>query len=170
MTLKRHERGLEEIASRVLESLADLIHAMQDTADHVSSGLALVDAPVGDYQLYLVKEENGEGQSHPKAVVCNMDFEDYIRLLEKTAAERGICLNESTELKVNLPEAEFGEDLVSGGFENFKGVTVEVRNDCLDELMGTISSRLEARGLAMAMLPDEDVIFYLPLVQVQCLE
>jgi len=94
-----------------------------------------------------------------------MDFEDYIHLIEKTAAEKGISLDDSTELKVNLPEAEFGEDMVSGGFENFKGITVEVCNDCLNEMMGMICSLLEARGLSIACVPDEDVIFYMPLLK-----
>jgi len=82
-----------------------------------------------------------------------MDFEDYIHLIEKTAAEKGISLDDSTELKVNLPEAEFGEDMVSGGFENFKGITVEVCNDCLNEMMGMICSLLEARAYLLHVFP-----------------
>jgi hypothetical protein len=163
MALEKSKKDLEHIAANVVESLEDLIQVMQDAADSVSLGLALEDAPVGDYQVYLAREKTEGGQSQAKAVVCIMDFEDYIHLLEKTAAEEGICLDESTELKVNLPEAEFGEDMVSGGFENFKGITVEVCNDCLNELMGMICSLLEARGLSMACVPDEDVIFYMPL-------
>jgi hypothetical protein len=111
MAIKKPKRGLEEIAAHVMESLVDLIRVMQDTADHVSRGLALEDAPVCDYQIYLLKEKIEEGQSHEKAIICTMDFENYTYLLEKTAADLGICLDESTELNVNLPEAEFGEDL-----------------------------------------------------------
>lgn len=165
MALEKPEKDLEQIAANVVESLEALIQVMQDAANHVSHGLALEDAPVGDYQVYLAREKTEGGQSQAKAVVCTMDFEDYIHLIEKTAAEKGICLDESTELKVNLPEAEFGEDMVSGGFENFKGITVEVCNDCLNELMGMICSLLEARGLSMACVPDEDVIFYMPLLK-----
>jgi hypothetical protein len=163
MAIRKPTYGLEEIADQVMERLADLIRVMQDTADHVSCGLALENAPVCDYQIYLLREKNEEGQSHAKAIVSPMDYDDYIHLLEKTAAELGIYLDESTELKVNLPEAEFGEDLISGGFENFKGVTVEVRNDYLERLMETVCRLLEAKGLSMARSSDEDVILYLPL-------
>jgi hypothetical protein len=169
MAINKPKRGLEEVAAHVMESLVDLIRVMQDTADHVSRGLALEDAPVCDYQIYLLKEKNEEGQSHAKAIVSPMDYEDYIHLLEKTAAELGIYIGESTELKVNLPEAEFGEDLVSGGFENFKGVTVEVCNDYLERLMETVCRLLEAKGLAMARSSNEDVILYLPLSR-SCIE
>ncbi len=53
--------------------------------------------------------------------------------------------------------------MVTGGFGNFKGVSVEQHNDCLLELMEAVSCHLKRRGLAVACIPHEDVIVYLPL-------
>jgi hypothetical protein len=53
--------------------------------------------------------------------------------------------------------------MVTGGFGNFKGASVERHNDCLLRLMEVVSSLLERRGLNVACIPDEDVVFYLPL-------
>jgi hypothetical protein len=60
-----------------------------------------------------------------------MDYDEYLRILDNVARENGLCLDEMTELEVSLPEMEFGDDMVTGGFENFKGASVEQRNDCL---------------------------------------
>jgi hypothetical protein len=92
-----------------------------------------------------------------------MDYEEYLRILDRFARESGLCLDEQTELEVTLPEMEFGEDMVTGGFGNFKGVSVEHHNDCLLRLMDAVSSLLERRGLNVACIPDEDVVFYLSL-------
>jgi len=90
------------------------------------------------------------------------DYEEYIRILEHIANEQGICLNEQAALEVVMPEAEFGEDLVTGGFGNFKGISVQVRNNCLEELMQAVCRQFEARGLALSCVAEENVVFCLP--------
>jgi len=92
-----------------------------------------------------------------------MDYGEYYRIIEQAASENGLCLEEEARLEVTLPEAEFGEDMVTGGFDDYKGLSVEHHNECLEELMVAVCSLLKERGLAVACVPDEDVIFYLPL-------
>jgi hypothetical protein len=53
--------------------------------------------------------------------------------------------------------------MVTGGFGNFKGASVEQRNDCLLRQMDAVSSLLERSGMNVVCIPDEDVIFYLPI-------
>ncbi|MDD1758602.1 MAG: hypothetical protein LUQ22_07720 [Methanotrichaceae archaeon] len=38
------------------------------------------------------------------------------------ASKAGLCLDEAAQLDVQLPEAEFGENMVSGGFQVWKGL------------------------------------------------
>jgi hypothetical protein len=165
MALKRPRENIEQIAASVAESLEALIEVMQEAAYQISRGRSLEEIPVGGYRLYLVKTDPEEGQSHEEAIICTMDLEDYMSLLEKRAAEMGLRLDAASELEVAMPEAEFGEDMITGGFGNFKGVSVELRNCCLEELIEAVCSLLKARGLAVACAPDEDVIFYLPLTR-----
>ena len=78
--------------------------------------------------------------------------------------QRSACAwTNETRLEVTLPESEFGEDMVTGGFERYKGLSVEQHNECLEELMEAVCYSWRERGLAVACVPDEDVIFYLPL-------
>ena len=67
----------------------------------------------------------------PWLLVGVMDYDEYLRILDNVARENGLCLDEMTELEVTLSEMEFGDDMVTGGFGNFKGVSVELHNDCL---------------------------------------
>jgi len=66
MAFEKPEKDLEQIAANVVESLEALIQVMQDAANHVSHGLALEDAPVGDYQVYLAREKTEGGQARRK--------------------------------------------------------------------------------------------------------
>lgn len=164
MAAEDPRRDPARIAECVVERMGDLIAIMQDAADQVSRGMPLENVHAGGYQLYLAKKDSEEYESgQAEAVVCAMDFEDYIRILENTAAEQGICLRELAELEVILPEAEFGEDLVTGGFGNFKGLAVQMRNEYLEELLQAVCKQFEARGLAVACIAGEDVVFCLPL-------
>lgn len=163
MTSERESKGLEIIAARAVESLEDLLGVMQDAANQISSGRALEEIDVAGFALYLARRDQDDDQSRAQALVGVMDYEEYLRILDGVARESGLCLDELTELVVTLPEMEFGEDMVTGGFGNFKGVSVEQHNDCLLELMETVSHLLERRGLNVVCIPDEDVIFYLPL-------
>jgi hypothetical protein len=163
MTSGRESKDLEIIAARAVESLEGLLGVLQDAANQISSGRALEEIDVAGFALYLARRNQDDDQSRAQALVGVMDYEEYLRILDGVALENGLCLDELTELKVTLPEMEFGEDMVTGGFGNFKGVSVEQHNDCLLELMEAVSHLLERRGLAIACVPDEDVIFYLPL-------
>jgi hypothetical protein len=137
MKSKIDREDLEIIAARAVESLEDLIKVMQDAANQISCGRALEEVDV--------------------------DYEEYLCILDRVAREGGLCLDEQTELEVTLSEMEFGEDLVTGGFGNFKGVSVAQHNDCLLRLMDAVSSLLERSGMNVVCIPDEDVIFYLPI-------
>lgn len=163
MTSERDRKGLELIAARAVESLEDLLGVMQDAATQISCGRAPEEIDVAGFALYLARRDQDDDQSRAQALVGVMDYEEYLRILDSVARENGLCLDELTELEVTLPEMEFGEDMISGGFGNFKGVSVERHNDCLLELMEAVSRHLERRGLNVACIPDEDVIFYLPL-------
>ncbi len=156
-------KDLEIIAARAVESLEDLIKVMQDAANRISCGRALEEVDVAGNALYLARAGQGDDQNRAQALVCVMDYEEYLRILDRVARESGLCLDELTELDVSLPEMEFGEDMVTGGFGNFKGVSVEKHNDCVLRLMDAVSSLLERRGLNVVCIPDEDVVFYLPL-------
>ena len=163
MTSEMGRKDLEMVAARAVECLEDLLRVMQDAVDQISCGRALEEIDVAGFALYLARADQDEDQSRAQALVGVMDYEEYLRILNRVARECGLCLDELTELVVTLPEMEFGEDMVSGGFGNFKGVSVEQHNDCLFQLMDAVSTLLEKRGLNVACVPDEDVIFYLPL-------
>jgi len=157
-------RDLERVAARVVLRLEGLISVMRYAADRVCEGRPLQEIPVGGYQLYLAEERvDGADRSWTRAIVFALDLSDYARLLEKAAREEGICLEDEAEIEVTVPEAEFGEDLVTGGFSDFVGVAVRHRNTCQEELALTVAGILEKRGLRVACIPDEDVILWLPL-------
>jgi len=163
MVSERPGEELEQIAARVVESLEELIAVMKEAANQVSCGRPVEEIQVGGYQLYLARKNPEDSKSCIEAIVCTMDLEDYMDLLESAAAEEGLCLDDAAELEVTMPEAEFGENMVTGGFGNFVGVSVELHNRCLEELMESVCRLLVERGLAVACVPDEDVVFYLPL-------
>jgi hypothetical protein len=64
---------------------------------------------------------------------------------------------------VRMPEAEFGENMITGGFGDFKGFSVEIRNDLLEKLLDAVQSSLRDRGLIVTCVTDEEVLFCLPL-------
>jgi len=156
-------KDLEIIAARAVESLEDLIKVMQDAANQISCGRALEEIDVAGNTLYLARADQCDDRSRAQALVGVMDYDEYLHILDNVARENGLCLDEMTEREVSLPEMEFGDDLVTGGFENFGGISVEQHNDCLLRLMEAVSSLLERRGLNVVCIPDEDVVFYLPL-------
>ena len=163
MTSERESKGLEIIAAKAVENLEDFLRAMQDAANQITCGRPLEEIDVAGFALYLARRDQDDDRSRAQALVGVMNYEEYLRILDDVARESGLCLDELTELEVSLPEMEFGEDMVTGGFGIFKGISVERRNDFLQELMEAVSHLLERRGLAVACIPHEDVIFYLPL-------
>jgi len=163
MAAESRKKDLQKIAARVMEDLGALLLVMQEAAEQISSGRALEKIDDAGFHLYLAREDQKDSQSRTEAVLCAMDYGEYYRIIEQAASENGLCLEEEARLEVTLPEAEFGEDMVTGGFENYKGLSVEHHNECLEGLMVAVCSLLKERGLAVACVPDEDVIFYLPL-------
>lgn len=150
------DRRMDKIADRALERLYDLILVMERAADQVASGSALEEIEVGDHQLYME-----EGSDH--AIVCVWSVEDYLDLLEAVASEAGICLEDAEELIVHVPEPEFEDSMVTGGFMAWKGFAVEKRIRPLEELLDCISRKLLARGLAVNCSDEEYVVFRLPI-------
>ena len=148
----------KEVASRVLERMQELIALMQKAAAEVEAGTALQEVETGSYQLYIASNWKG----HDDALVCALDLEDCFEIIYSSALETGLRLEEMTELDVDIPKPEFGENMVTGGFEDFKGISVELRSDPLDDLLDEICRRLKARGLTMTCA-SEEMVLSLPL-------
>jgi len=163
MAAERHRKELQKIAARVMDDLDGLLFVMQKAAEQISSGRALEEIDDEGYNLYLARKDPKDRGSRAEAVMCALDYDQYFRILEQAASEMGLCLEEETRLEVDLPESEFEENMVTGGFERYKGLAVEHYNESLEELMVAVCYLLRERGLAVACVPDEDVIFYLPL-------
>ena len=64
---------------------------------------------------------------------------------------------------MQLPEAEFAENMISGGFQIGKGLSVDLRNDPLESLIEEISRQLKKRGFSMNCTLGEEVAFCLPI-------
>ena len=161
--LQRQRRELKEISDLVVRDLEGILKAMQSAADQISSGRSAEEIDDGGYQLYLARTDPQDRSSRTEAVLYALNHEEFYSHLEKAAGESGLCLEEETRLEVELPEAEFEENMITGGFEKYKGLAVEHHNQCLEELMVAVCYRLRERGFALACVPDEDVIFYLPV-------
>lgn len=151
--------ALERAASRAVDEMEGLISTMERAAEAVALGHDLKEIEVGGHQIYLALGEEGREE----AVILAMDFEEYFDLLSDAASAVGLDLEEAAELEVRMPETEFGENMITGGFGDFKGFSVQLRNDPLDALLEAVRSSLVERGLVVACVPDEEVILCLPL-------
>ena len=160
---ERHKKELDHISSLVVQDMEEILKAMNKAADQISSGRAAEEKDDSGYQLYLARKDSKDKSSRIEAVLYALDHEEFYRRLEATAAVSGLCVEQETRLEVELPEAEFEENMITGGFEKYKGLVVEHNNQCLEELMLAVCCRLRERGFAVACVPDEDVIFYLPI-------
>jgi hypothetical protein len=150
------DSSMDKIAALALERLDDLILVMERAADQVASGGALEEIEVRDYQLYMA-----EGSE--QAIVCVLGAEEYFDLLDAIASEAGVCLEDAEELIVHMPEPEFEESMVTGGFVAWKGFGVEKKNRRLDEILDCVCQRLLARGLAVNCSDEEYVVLRLPI-------
>lgn len=155
--MRRHIR-LEHVAARAVEEMEDLIAAMERAAEEIAKGASPERVEDGGYALYFEPATQGREAS----IVCVWSAEECLALLNSVAAESGIHLEEMEELSVRMPEAEFGAGMVTGGFQAWKGISVEVRNDPLEELLARVFQRLCRQGLAVSST-SEDVILCLPL-------
>jgi hypothetical protein len=159
------EEELQEIAELVLEEIEGILTTMERAAERISSGCELQEIDDAGYNLYLARKDPKDHGSRAEAVMSSMQYDRFIQIIESIASQRGLCLEEETRLEIDLPLAEFEENMVTGGFERYKGLAVEHRNKCLEELISAVCRVLKERGLAVACVPDEDVIFYLPVVR-----
>lgn len=147
---------VNEIAGRALKRLDALILVMELAADRMARGGAPEDIDVGDYQLYMT---DGSEQ----AIVCVLSAEEYFDQLDSVVSEEGLCLEDAEEFVVNVPEPEFEESMVTGGFMAWKGFAVEKKNRRLEELLVCIRRKLLDRGLTMNCSDEDYVIFRLPI-------
>ena len=156
MASEEVDRRLDKIAAKLLEQLNDLILAMEKASDHVANGEALEQIEVGNYPLYMA-----EGAK--KTIVCAWNADDYFDLVRDVALEFSIRLDEAEEISVQVPEAEFEESMVTGGFMAWKGFSVEKRNIQLEDLLDCICRKLMNRGFSVSCCDEEFVIFQLPI-------
>lgn len=162
---ERRRKELGNISHLVVQDLEGILRAMQKAADQISSGRAAEEIDDSGYQLYLARKDSQDISSRIEAVLYALDHQEFYRLLETAAGKSGLCLEEETRLEVALPESEFEENMITGGFEKYKGLAVEHHNQCLEELMVAVCYRLRERGFAVACVPEEDVLFYLPVAR-----
>lgn len=160
-------REMHKIAAKVMLYLDGHLQAMHKAKEQLLSGRAIEEIDDLGYRLYLAKRDPNDKSSRIEAVICTLDFDEYYNILEKAAGEFGLCLEDETEIEVTLPDAEFEENMITGGFEKYKGLALEHHNECLEELMVAVCRMIQTRGLAVACVPDEDVILYLPLSRIQ---
>jgi hypothetical protein len=144
------------IASQAIERLEDLISVMERAADQVARGCVLEEIEVEDYDLYIAED-------FEQAIICVSCADDYFDLLEAVADDTGISLDDTEEIAIHMPEAEFEECMVTGGFTAWKGFSVEKKNDILVEILDCICQRLQERGLTVNCSDEEHVIFRLPI-------
>jgi len=154
---------MQKIAAKVMLYLDGHLQAMHEAKEQLLSGRAIEEIDDLGYRLYLARRDPNDKSSQTEAVICTLDFDEYYSILERAAGEFGLCLEEETEIEVTLPDAEFEENMITGGFEKYKGLALEHHNECLEELMVAVCRMIQKRGLAVACVPDEDVILYLPL-------
>jgi len=162
---QRRRKELQEIAALVVGEIDGLLFAMHKAAEQISSGCMLEDIDDAGHHLYLARKDPKDRGSRVEAVMSTMEYDQFFHIIEEIAAQRGLCLEAETRLEVELPGAEFEENMVTGGFEKYKGLAIEHHNKCLEELIVAVCCLLKERGLAVACVPDEDVIFYLPVIR-----
>jgi len=159
--LREYPRSsLKKIAALAVLEMEGLIEAMKRAAEQVRQGVPPENVATGKYQLYVTHEE---GQN--PHIACVLDAEDYLQIISSAADEAGENLEEIADFHYKAPEMEFDEGMVTGWFHAFKGASVEVSTAPMDELLESICQTLKAKGLAVSCSPEEDVIFYLPIIE-----
>ena len=100
MAAERRKKELQKIAARVMEDLDGLLFVMHKAAEQISSGQAPEEIDDEGFHLYLARKDPKDRGSRAEAVLCTMDYDQYFRILEEAASERGLCLEEETRLEV----------------------------------------------------------------------
>jgi hypothetical protein len=146
--------SLENIAQRVVQRMEKLLLAMDRADEQLASGAAPEDVAAGDYQIYLASVDR------QRAIVCAWESEEYFDLVSSVAREAGLDLDALAQVETKLPEVEFREGMVTGWFGAYRGISVELRNDFLEEILDMVCTVLEKRGLHMSLDPDDEMILY----------
>lgn len=137
-------RGLdpafERIAALVLQDLSEMISAMLHFAEMEIESEEFV---LGGKRLVLRRS------SSPPEVICLLGADDCFALLERAASRAGTSLETFDDLdglNVSVPEAEFGDNMVTGAFETWRGISVQ-RCDPMEEILSVLGKRLGRRGI-----------------------
>jgi hypothetical protein len=146
--------SLESIALRVVQRMEELLAAIDHADEQLACGAAPEEVAAGDYQIYLASIDS------QRAIVCAWESEEYFDLVSSAALEMGLDLEALAQVETKLPEVEFAEGMVTGWFGAYRGVSVEMRNDSLEEILDMVCIMLEKKGLHMSLDPDEEMILY----------
>jgi hypothetical protein len=146
--------SLENIALRVVQRMEDLLAAIDQADEQLSAGAAPEEVAAGDYQIYLASIDS------QRAIVCAWESEEYFDLVCSAAKEMGLDLEALAKVETKLPEVEFAEGMVTGWFGAYRGVSAEMRNDSLEEILDMVCTILEKRGLYMSLDPDDEMVLY----------
>jgi hypothetical protein len=158
MASKGASTKVDAIADRAWERLEKLIEIMKKVADLVAVGVTLEEIDIAGYPLYIAIEDQR------KDIICVWEAEDYFSLVEAAAFDEGVCLDDTEEISVQLPEAEFEDCMVTGGFMAWRGFSVERKNILLEELLECLCRRLKAQGMNVNCIDDEEyIILSLPV-------
>ncbi|NYT01676.1 MAG: hypothetical protein GKC10_02820 [Methanosarcinales archaeon] len=146
---------LDRIAAEVLGSLGEMISALEGMARSQADGRSLSsrDLRIMDHRFTIRQDDQGPSP----AVVCTWTSEQYYQLRVVAADRSGVAFAELEERCVNMPAMEFEEDLVTGSFEAWKGISVKAVNP-LEEVIDLVESRLEDRGVHLRCCQDGDEI------------
>jgi hypothetical protein len=146
--------SLESIALEVVQRMENLLSAVDRAAEQLAIGAAPEEVAAGDYQIYLTSVDC------KSAIVCSWESEVYLDLVSSVALEMGLDLEAMAQVETKLPEVEFAEGMVTGWFGAYRGVSAEMRNESLEEILDLICTMLDKRGLHMSLDPDEEMIIY----------
>ncbi len=130
------------IAARVAEMIERVVSAMKDSS---TGELEELEAYGRIWRLRA-------GDDH---LSCCLAVADCLALLEETAREMGTSLDDLEELIVRPPEMEFGENLITGFFERWRGISVK-RINPMEDIIDSLISELERRRIYVCL--EEDVL------------
>jgi len=161
----RRDPRIDRIASEVLGSLDEMISTLESMAPYLASpgSSPSRDLRIMDHRFTIRQEDQGIAP----ALVCTWTSEQYYKLLMVAADRSGVSFSDLEQRSVSMPAMEFEEDLVTGSFEAWKGISVRAVNP-LEEVIDLVESRLEERGVYLRCIQDGEEIlinFTMPLME-----
>lgn len=132
--------AFERIAAFVLQDLSEMISAMRRFAEIEIESEELI---LGGKRVVLRRSGS------PPDVICYLGADDCFSLLEKAASRSGTSLEtleELDRLNVSVPEAEFSDNMVTGAFEAWRGISVR-RCDPMEEILSVLGRQLGRHGI-----------------------